>query len=235
MGLMTLQNYRDALGAGAAAGELQRTSIGNTLVDKWVNQAMREFGYAFRFHDLEATFNFNTVIGTETYQIGAGQAVNISDFRYIDALRGINPDTGSRYNLFPETRTKDKRLSGDPTDSTTWGLPQWYNKFGLKIYLRPIPSAIMVLGLDYGKSITPLLAGTDVSPFHEDWDEVIEMGALYRGFRHFGEFDRYQNVRNDFLGLVRSRSTEFDLEEFPEGGISPLGPNDTDTDQESLG
>jgi hypothetical protein len=43
---------------------------------------------------------------------------------------------------------------------------------------------------------------------------------LYRAYRDYGEFDRYKNVRNDFIGLIRSRVAEEDLEEFPEGGIS---------------
>ena len=124
-------------------------------------------------------------------------------------------------------------MVGNPDDSTQQGMPQWYHRFGDSIIIRPTPNTVMLIAVDYAKTVTPLVAVTDVSPLLEDWDEVIFVGALYRGFRHFGEFDRYQNVRNDFLGLVRSRSTEFELEEFPEGGISPLGPNDTETSVEA--
>jgi hypothetical protein len=229
MGVLTLQNYRDDLGA-ATAGALQRSNIGNALIDRWVNQAVKEFGYALKFHELEASVDFPTILNTPAYLI---TGLGITDFRHIEEMWITDSASGTISRVRPETRTKYRKNLGVPTDTESFALPTWYHKFGGSLYLRPTPDAVYTVSMDYFTTLTPFVSGPDVSPFHEDWDEVIFVGALYRGFRHFGEFDRYQNVRNDFLGLVRSRQTEYELEEFPEGGISPLGPNDTQDVEEA--
>lgn len=223
MGVQTLQGYRDFLGA-TTPGALQRSNIGTPLIDKWVNQALREFGYAFRFHELEGSGTFGTVLGGQSYPIpGTG----VTDFRAVEEMWLTDPDSGAISRVKAETRTTYRKKLGVPTDEATFGLPVRYHRFGNSFFLRPTPDKVYQVSFDYWKILVPFVVPDDVSPFSEDWDEVIEVGALYRGFRHFGEFDRYQNVRNDFLGLVRSRQSEYELEEFPDGGISPIGPNDT--------
>lgn len=231
MGVLTLQEYRDELGgAGGEAGALQRSGISNTLLDRWINRAMREVGYAFKFHESEATKQWVTVAGQTSYTIGNGLNINVADFWYVMELRKSLPvDRIGR--VLPETRSRYLKNVGDVTDSETWGDPNRYHKYGNRIFLRPVPDTTLVtVDMDYAKNLVPLAVAGDVTPFQEDWDEIVSVGALYRGFRHFGEYDRYINVRNDFLGLVRSRKTEIELEEFPEGGISPLGPTDTEDD-----
>lgn len=220
MGILTLADYRTDLDAG-----LQRT-VNNTLKDRWVNQAQKEFGYAFRFHELENVSTLATVAGNNAIPFSTIGGVGVA--RYIEEVRKTAPfDRLGR--LLPETRSQYLKKIGDLTDSTQRGDPRYWHKFGNNIYLRPVPDATPVtLDFQYYGRVTNLVAPADASLFHEDWDEAIYLGALYRGFRHFGEFDRYQNVRADFLGFVRSRQTEYELEEFPEGGISPLGPTDSE-------
>lgn len=216
MGLLTLQELRGEV-------NLQR-SVGNTLKDRWINQALKEFGYAFKFHELEASAQFQTVDAQFEYEIGSGLDVDISDFRYVEELRRVDSVSGDRSTgrILPETRSKFILHIGDTSITTSHGNPKYYHRWRNALVLRPVPdSDLVTLEMDYYKTITALGADGDKSPFHEDWDEAIITGALYRGFRHFGEFDRYQNVRNDFLGLVRSRQLEYDLEEFPEGSIDP--------------
>lgn len=221
MGVLLLSDYRTDLDAG-----LQQ-AVGNTLKDRWVNQALREFGYAFKFHELENLSTFVTVADTGQY-ILSGAPANIVDLRAIEELKIVSPGT-SIGRIFPETRTRYLKLIGDRTDNTTHGVPKFYHKFGPNVFFRPVPNATLyTIEVDYYKNLTSFVNPGDTSPLHEDWDEAIYLGALYRGFRYFGEFDRYQNIRNDFLGMVRSRSTEYELEEFPEGGINPTGPNDTE-------
>jgi hypothetical protein len=210
-------------------GGLQRSSISETLKDEWINQALKEFAYAFKFHELEKELEFSTAIGIREYAIGAGLAIDVADFRYVEEMTGIRPEGGDTYLIRRETRSRYRKKVGIVAESA--GTPEWYHRYGNKIILRPTPDDVIPITMDYCSTVDAFEDSVDVSPLNEDWDECIFVGALYRGFRYFGEFDRYQNVRNDFLGLVRSRATEYDLEEFPEGGISPLGPNDTETEE----
>lgn len=229
MGSLTLLDYQNDLGGtGGESGSLQRTSISAPLMTRWINQSMREVGYAFKFHESEGVKQWSTVDGQGSYTIGPAGNIILADFWYIIELRKSAPEDRLGWML-PETRSQYRRKIGNTADSTQRGNPKYYHKYGSSIYLRPIPdSTIVTVDMDYAKNLTPLAAAGDVTPFQEDWDEIVYVGAMYRGFRHFGEYDRYINVRNDFLGLVRSRKTEYELEEFPEGGISPIGPNDTE-------
>ena len=233
MGVMTLLDFQTDL-----ISSLQRTPT-NPQLTRWINQALKEFGYAFRFHELESLTTFLTVQGKNTYVIGSGQDINVSDLRYIEELRktapGITASNPRIGRILPETRSAYLKGVGDTAATTLQGEPLWYHKFGATVYLRPIPDAtVTTIELDYYKTITSFVNPTDVSPLHEDWDEAIFLGALYRGFRSFGEYDRWLNIRNEFLTIIRSRQTEFELEEFPEGGISAeTGRSDTTLRSES--
>ncbi len=92
MGVLTLQNYRDDLGGSATQiGALQRTGISTNLLDRWVNQALREVGYAFKFHELEEVFSFNTVVGV------SGYAITVTDLRNVEEVKGEDPVSGNLY------------------------------------------------------------------------------------------------------------------------------------------
>lgn len=212
---------------------MQRSVSNTALMNRWINNAIREFAYAFKFRELEKVFSWVTVANTPSYIIGVGQAINIADFRYVngdDGLRLTGPSpTGANTTLgsiIPESRKNYLKYIGDTSDTSTYAQPQFYHKYGNTLFLRPIPDMVYNLDLYYWAKITPLVNANDVSQFDEDWDEAIFTGALYRGFRSFGEHDRYQNVRRDFLTYVNSRQTELDLEEFPEGGIQPVSWRD---------
>jgi len=193
---------------------LQRQSLSLQEAADLVNASLREFGYAFTFAELEGTFSLETVDGTESYDPP-------TDFRMLRESGLVKTSPSNRVGkLKKETRDQWRRRHGDASDSNNRGDPKWYHRYGKKIYLRPIPdSTVVTIEADYWKKIVPVVAEEDRSPFSDDWDDIVFTGALYRGFRNQGEHDRYINVRNDFLGLVRSRSLEDDVEEIAQGGI----------------
>lgn len=208
-GTRTLSIYTDDL----------RTALGrpteNVLrVARWVNDALREIAYAFKFHAMEGAGTFNTVNGTVAYNRAA-------DFRVMNGeLRISAPQERFGGIILPETRTNYLRSTRYAT-STNYGKPEFYHLYASQIWLRRTPDAtVMTIDYDYWKKITPLAGDDDVSPLDEDWDEAIFRGAMYRGYLAHGEHDRAINMFQFYLGLVRSRVSEEDLEEFPEGGIS---------------
>ena len=218
MGDMTLQNFRDELTNALARG-IQDTA----RLDRWINQALLEFGHVFRFKELERTTTGVTSAGVNVVTLPA-------DFRAWHE-EGVWITAPSDYvgRLLRETRKQ--YLGSVSYDTDARGIVEAYHIYGKNLYFRPFPDATAVSWLaHYWATVTKFIGVNDVSQFDADWDDVIFTGALYRGYRHFGEFDRYQNVRNDFLGMVRSRVEHWELEEFPVGGIHPLGPHDSIVD-----
>src|SRR2546428_2326249 len=127
MGVLTLQNYLDDLDSA-----LQRSGISSTLKTRWVNQALKEFGNAFRFHELEGTKTFVTVDGQNSYTIGSGLNINVTDFRFVEELRRTAPNTRLG-RILPETRSQYLKKIGDTTSTTAKGNPEHYHKFGNKL------------------------------------------------------------------------------------------------------
>lgn len=210
MGVKTLGGWhsdiRKALG---------RPTLDVTDITDWVNNAMYEFGYAFKFPELQATGTLVTVAGQDAYALPSAVRALSDEGVVITA-----PSTRWSGPLQAETRTMYRRSLRYDTIGNR-GTPKFYHTHQRKLFLRPRPdSTIMTIEYDYWKKITPLSVTSDVSPFGEDWDEVIFRGALLRGHLAFGEHDRLVNVYNLYLGSIRSRIMSEDLEEYPEGGIS---------------
>jgi hypothetical protein len=208
MGIVTLTEFL------ADLDQATKRTLDPTRAKRWVNQAMEEFGYAFKFRELEATGQIATVAGTEKYALA-------NDFRMLHE-NGVwihSPDDFHNKGLVPETR-RSWRKNVNLVDSASRGIPTHYHIYASEMYFRLVPDIVYAIKYDYWKELTLLVGNGDVSPFQSDWDDIIFTGALYRAYRGYGEFDRYQNVRNDFLGMIRSRVLEEDIEPFPEGGIS---------------
>lgn len=227
MGTRTLTTFQAEL-----QGAVQRTITDTAQMTRWLNDSVREFAYAFKFPELESSVSFNTVDGTYEYAIGSGLAVDIANFRALHelGLRKMSP-LERKGRLIPETR-EQFLLRTDLTESTSRGDPMYYHRFRRSIFLRPVPDSTVVAVLAHvWLSVTPMSLPASTTQFHEDWDEIVLLGAMYRAFRHYGEHNQYINIRNDFLGMIRSRVMELDLEQFPEGGINPItGPDASESD-----
>lgn len=213
MGFMTLEDFRQDV-----ASAMQRTvkQLDTKRIDRWVNLTMIEFGYAFKFRELEGLNTIATVIGTASYS-------PFNDWRMWHELGIRLSDNSTGENLgrmIPETREVYLQHI-NTVDSESFGQPSKYHQYNANLYIRPVPDDIYVLNCHYWKKITPLAAPTDLSPFKDDWDEIILTGAIAKACRAVGELDRMTAFKNEFLGLVRSRVVEEDIEQFPEGGIDP--------------
>lgn len=211
MGVQTLSEFQADL--AAALGR----SLDADRSKRWVNNAIREFAYAFKFPELQKNAYIDTVDGTDTYPVPSDLRAFTDDGLWIGS-----PQERTGGILEAETRTNYLRNFRFQTTSSR-GRARYYHRFGKNIVLRPVPdSTVTRVNFDYWTQITPLNDANDVSQFSDDWDDVIFRGALYRGHLNYGEHDRVINVFNLFLSLIRSRVTTEDLEEFPEGGISAI-------------
>lgn len=212
MGTYRLQDYQDEIRSMTG-----RPTLDGTKIARWVNAAQMEFGYAFKFKELEGTIAVPTVAGVVTYTMDTSVRMLRESGTWIrDAV------TGNRLaKLRKETRENwERRASGPTSDITLRGQPGYYHRYGRNIILRAAPDKVYTLTYDCWLKVTKFVLTTDVSMFDEDWDDIILTGGAYRAFRAQGEHDRYINLRNDFLGMVRSRTLDEDIEEFPEGGLN---------------
>lgn len=221
MGQKTLANFRDEIVAAAQRGTAAQ--VGVTLVNDWIHRAMYEFGYVFKFHELEGYAE--QVLLANTRDVVFPTDYRVMNENGIEVL-GVEKFEGA---LIKETRAQFIRKNRITGASVITGRPKYYHIYGTQFIVRPKPDVDYTLGVHYWKKLTTLADG-DVSIFDDDWDDIIMLGGLYRCFRHFNEFDRYQNVRNDFLGMIRSRKLDEDLEEFPEGGVSGVSYKDREQD-----
>ena len=212
MGTMTLLDLRNDL--KDASG---RATIDPNRLDRMINNAMFEFAYAFQFPELEAFTTINLVQATDNYAMPA-------DFRSMNeaGVRITSPQERFGGILAAESRTEYLRRGRYPITSNQNAVGA-YHMYGNKIYVRPVPDGtVTVIGLDYWKRVPKLANATDITIFEDDWDDVLFRGALYRIHMVYGEHDRMINIFNMYLGLLRSRLMDSDLQEFPEGGISAI-------------
>ena len=217
MGVMTLKDFRDEAVAAAQRGTPEL--VGLTLLNNMVHRASTEFGYAIKFRELEGYEEQTLLATTDTLTFP-------NDFRVMhhEGIQVLN-DQWFEGKVLPETRSQYiKKMRTGLTART--GRPERYHRYGPLFKVRPVADIDYLLGVHYWKHVDRMVEDEDVSNFSDDWDEAILLGTIYRIYRHFNEFDRYQNVRNDFIGYVRSRVLDDDLEEFPEGGISVVNWKD---------
>ena len=209
MGILTLAEFQEEV------KEETGRDPGTPRLNRLINAGYREVAYAFQFRELEATHPFSTAAGTYTEPLS-----NFPNFRMLHevGIWIVGPDDNSPKELIPESRRRYiENQELHQTDAQ--GVPGWYHIYGGNLYLRPIPDDAYDLEAHYWRRVTDLSNPTDVTFLSDDWDEAVKTASIYRMFRAYGEFDRYQNVRKDFLGIVRSRMLEIDVEPFPEGGI----------------
>jgi hypothetical protein len=220
MGIMTLADFRQEVAEGL--GRKTPEKVGIPKLDRWINAAMFEFGYALKFREL---LNYNE----EILVAGTNDVEQPENFRMVSeeglVVLGVQ---GYEGKLLRETRSQYIKQHRTADFTALTGRPQRYHIFGPIFKVRPVADVDYTIGIHYFRRIGQLVDEESVSVFPDDWDDIIYTGALYRGFRYYLETERYVNTRNDFLGLIRSRKMEEDLEEFPEGGISGVHWRETE-------
>jgi hypothetical protein len=212
MGTMTLLQMRTEV---AASTQRSVAFLTATRLNQWINWTLFDFGYAFKFRELEGLDPaMATVVGQTAYTMPA-------DWRMWHELgmRLYNATTNFG-KLLPEAR-EQYLMKVNSVDVSSRGQPLHYHQFAAQFFLRPLPDAIYSVERHYWKKIVPLAADADLSPFKDEWDEIIVIGATARALRSLGEYDRYVDIKNDYLGQIRSRVLEEDIEQFPEGSIMP--------------
>lgn len=160
-------------------------------LDKWYRDSYIELAMSVPFETLETS-----ILGAFT--------PNVDIYPYpgnIRALRApitmLDPDSGEGIQL----SEVDIAIIRAETSPDNLGPPSEYCRFGRNIIIRPLPDqqyqfywdAWLLPTITTVISATPLLVPLD-------WLEIVDMGAIMRGFRNLGERNKAQELQQLMFG-----------------------------------
>lgn len=152
----------------------------------------------------------------DTVVLAAGTAeYNLTGTTYVIGVRNTTASSG--YPLVPKGRSWFRQRRQDQT-----GRPNYYMRDTdgdyvtqtLKVY--PVPSA------EYGgqeleveeiaRPIPFALAGDVVSPLEWEWDEVLVLGGIWRGWRHLRNYPLADRAKADYAAMINEIGDVWDVE-----------------------
>lgn len=172
----------------------------------WLRDAYIELGMAYKFSELEDTYNMPTVIGTDTYDYPVtdpafGSRLTSYETRAIKNLT-IKDSTGFPRPLYPKAiRTIDRY------QTITRAAPSVYSSYGRQIVIRSVPNAIYTLV--WRIWVKPLIednVGATIVLLPDDWLEILDYSAALRGHTELLERDKAQEVFGILHGAEDPRS-----------------------------
>lgn len=192
-----------------------RTDI-DSRVERWLREAYQEVAYGYRFYELEDSITFSLSVGASEISFEQVFAVeqSIPNVKHFLSLRDL--DSGR----------KVKKSSFRRIDSltTSTGVPVEYCRYGASILFNSMPSGTAIsYRLRYRKQIDePDYSGVAIPETPSEWDEVIRLKAVARGFEALFEPDMAAQKLNTANLLI----TALPIDEFVETeddtfGITP--------------
>lgn len=150
-----------------------RTDI-STRMEGWLRESFFEAGYGYKFHELENTATFTLLnVNEKTFA-----AMGITDLKFILSLR----DTTNKRRITPATFRYIDNLADNITQ------PHYYCRFATSLLFDGSPSTSISYRLRYKRKITePVYTGSVYPDTPEEWDEVIRLLAVSRGFQALHE------------------------------------------------
>ena len=203
MGTMTFAEMRDELMfALDNRGETTASGVTPARKSRWINSAYRHVSMpsVFRHRELEVSQDVTLVTSTASYS--------------------LNSDLWAIQSVYNTTSLRERRLrprSMRQLDSmlTTLGEPTLYARWGNTIHLRRVPSSSFngdTLRVRYWDRPSLLSADSDLSVLTDEWDEIIIMGARWRGWLWMNVPDRAEQARQDFGRMINEITDTFQLE-----------------------
>ena len=160
-----------------------------------------------------SSVSFSTVPNTDTYAIGSGQAIPITDFyrmRGLDITFGQNIVISARPFMWSE-RNRYKWYSG-----WLYTQPVFYRLIGNALKLMPAPNGSFSLTMWYTPIFEPLLVNlTDTFDGIDGFEEYAVLSAAIKLLTKQEQFEHAQSlmaeralVKARVLGMVQNRDAE---------------------------
>ena len=184
------------------------TAAGQARLDRYLNWAYLRIQLPSTFEHVErmTTQTVTLVTSTSSYSITPWA---------IDHVRYDNFEKLLR----PMSRTQ---LSNITIPS---GQPSRFARWGSTLYLDYIPTSTQnghTLTI-YGWQQPAVLSATPASDLNQVWDEVIVIGAAWRGWRSMGDHPRSDTYREEYSALVNDNKSILEMEGHIQGWRSQWG------------
>ena len=177
--------------------ELRNRSDIATRIEVWLREAYLEIAYGYRFYELEKSVNFTLSVGASEITF---VTIGATDIKHTLSLK--DETNGRKLDPAP-FRFLDRRIIGS-------GIPTHYCRFGVAyLFDARVVSAGIEYKLRYRKQITePIFSGDNFPETPHEWDEVIRLFAVSRGFNALFEPELGASKRAIALDLTSRLPTD---------------------------
>ena len=194
-----------------AIRELRSRDDISTRAEFWLKQAAMEVAYSFRFHELEASATFSLGVNQSEVVLSAAGVTNL---KHVFSVR--DQTSGRRVNVTSFRQIDRMTISN--------GTPAQYCRFGGSILFDAKPSTTaFAYKIRYRKQIIdPIYTGSASPETPEEWDEIIRLKAVSRGFYALFEPNLGLDAENRAMRMVALLPTdEFVEAEDQDFGLTP--------------
>jgi hypothetical protein len=184
-------------------------------VELLLNRSWWDLMNKVEFRETEMSATFNTVAGSERYEIAP-------PFEALKSLSVLNPATNTwqLVDVF-DTRVYDSNLKPDVLEQ---GIPTRYFRENKTVVFYPTPDAVYEIKIRYMTTLADLAAGGLEPIIPQVWHEIILLGAVWRCYQRLGDMARKDSIKGDWIGLLNNIKTTKEQETVDTkfAGVVPL-------------
>lgn len=159
-----------------------------------LNKSWWEIQNKFNFREKETSYIFPTIVGTNEYAVPT----------LFEAIRLISIEDPIDEQHTPLTRITVRENEMEfINSSTSYDMPTSYFRYNNKIHLLPTPDQVYNITVYHRLTLADLATG-NYPPIPQEWHEIIEAGAIYRGYKDLADFTRAKAARQDQLELINT-------------------------------
>lgn len=197
-----------------AINELRSRTDINQRVERWLREAYQEIAYGYRFYELEKSIDFVLSVNAEDITFAKIWRETPVDLKHVFSIR--NTTDGRRL-----TKSNFRRID---MLSIGGGTPTEYCRFGSSFLFNAIPQNTGIeFRLRYRKQIgEPVYVGNTYPETPAEWDEIIRLKAVARGFEALFEPDMSVQKINIVNTLIAGKPIDEYVESEDERfGLTP--------------
>lgn len=190
-------------------------------VDLLLNRTYWELQEKFHLRQTESSSTIPTVASQRDYDLPAS-------FESLKICSVLDPDSEEHIKL---DRIGIKQYEAQYSEDTeAEEMPSAYLRYGSQIRFWPTPDAIYTITLYYLSGLADLATGQDPQ-LPNSWQELLILGATYRGYLRFNDIDKANGFKAHYINLLNSCIPVEAKEEWDSSRarVLPLGMRDYDT------